>query len=265
MHLDERRHAELLGGTLSPADAVALASHLRAGCDLCEAFLARHGRADGADGWVDGALASLAAGGRAGTEAEFRRIEAALASGAPASESGARPVAAARARSWRPLLAAAALLLVAGVAALVVRAPGAGPAPAWDGLKGEAGPAPVRLRFEVVAGEGASGSLRPGTTGEAIPAAASLRFEVDLVRAAHVTLVHVAPGLAPEPLWAGQAGPGRTAITVSDRPAVYRLDGLAGVQRFVAVASDAPLGGEAVARAAVAGGPGTSAVEVRVE
>jgi len=265
MHLDERRQAELLGGILSRAEALALASHLGTGCDLCEAFLARHGRADAADGWVDRALSALAAGGPPGTEGEFRRIESALAAGAPSREDGDAPRGAGRGRSWRPLLAAAALLLVAGVAALVARAPATAPAPAWDGLKGEAGPAPVRLRFDVVAGEGASAEIRPGTSGEAVPATAALRFEVDLVRRAHVALVRLAPAGVPERVWEGEAGPGPTAITVGDRAAVYPLAGLSGRQRFVAVASDVPLAGDAVERAAATGGPGTSAVEVRLE
>jgi hypothetical protein len=264
MHLDERTHAALLQGILSPPDAHELSAHLRAGCDLCEAFLARRARADGADGRVDRALAALATGAGAGvasgsSEAEFRRIEAGLARAAGPGRAGASR------RGFRPLAAAAAILAVAGVAALVARTPGrAGPEPAWDGVKGEAGAVPVHLRFAVVTGAGDATGIRPGASGEVVPAAGGLRFEVDLGRAAHVAVVRLGPGSA-EAVWEADAGPGSTPVTLGDRPAVYRLEGLGGPQRFVAVASDAPLPPEALARAAAAGGPGTSAVEVRVE
>jgi hypothetical protein len=51
-------------------------------------------------------------------------------------------------------------------------------------------------------------------------------------------------------------------ITLGDRPAAYRLEGLAGRQRFVAVASEAPLGPDALARAAAAVAAGAAAPEV---
>jgi hypothetical protein len=145
----------------------------------------------------------------------------------------------------------------------------------WDGTKGAAWQAaPVRLRFLVVDGEGAE-ALRRGASGEAVAARARLEFEVELGRAAHVALARVAPDATVEVFWKGALGPGRSQVTLDGRPAAYRLEGLRGPQRFVAVASAAPLGADATARAAAASGRAdaasspeaiaTDAVEVRVE
>lgn len=262
MHLDDCRHDALLAGTLSREEALALARHLEAGCEPCEAFLAARRLADTADGRVDRALAALAdtraegtdGAGHAGTEEEFDAISRRL---------GARPGRRPRwARRLAPALAAAAVLVAVGGAgvALLVRS---GPTrPPWDGVKGPAGPVAVRLRFLVVQGEGGRAALRRGASGDAVPAQAGLGFEVEIARPAHVALLRVPAGGPPDAFWAGTLDAGRTVITLGDRPAAYRLEGLAGRQRFVAVASEAPLGPDALARAAAAVAAGAAAPEV---
>jgi hypothetical protein len=283
MHLDEQRHAELLAGTLRGEPARALARHLEAGCDTCEGFLAGRARTDGLDGRVDRALAALAAGaagprpapGENGARGEdpFERVERRLAGDAPPAPSPEErrlvPARRRRARPWLPLAAAAAVL-AAGLAALALR--GARPAaPAWDGVKGvapegaAAAPVAVRLRFVVVEGEGSAARLRRAESGERVPAAAGLQFEVELARPAHVTLVRVPPRGAPEPFFEGALAPGASLVAVDGRPAVYRLDGLEGPQRFVALAADEPLGPVALARALADRRSPEGEVEIRVE
>jgi len=275
MHLDARTHAELLSGTLGPDAARALARHLEAGCEACEAFLAGCERADGIDGRVDGALAAVAWAPdaerpRAAAEA-FGRIERRLA-----AERALRPGVGGRQgrlRRWVPL-AAAASVLAAGLAALALRAPEPSSS-AWDGTKGPEPAAsaavPVQLRFLVVAAGGAGDAeLRRGASGDAVPASAALQFEVEVGRAAFVTLVRVPPGGPPEPVWDGAVGPGAVLVTLDGRPAIYRLEGLGGTHRFVALASEAPpppgaLERELAARRAAAGERRPDEVEVRIE
>lgn len=278
MHLDEQRHAELLAGTLGGEPARALARHLEAGCDTCEGFLAGLARADGLDGRVDRALAALAVPGAApGEDAArgedpFALLERRLAAGAaPSPPPAAVPANARRSRRWVPLAAAAAVL-AAGLAALALR--GEPPAaPAWDGVKGAApegaaaAPVPVRLRFVVVEGEGSAPRLRRAASGDRVPAAAGLQFEVELARPAHVTLVRVPPGGAPEPFFEGALASGASLVEAEGRPAVYRLEGLEGPQRFVALARDGPAGplGPAGLARALADRRPEAEVEVRVE
>jgi hypothetical protein len=205
---------------------------------------------------VDLALAALAARGAAGSDAEFERIARRVAP-APRPGRAHLPV--------RALAFAAALVAVGGGALLALR--GGPERPAWNGAKGAHATAavPLRLRYLVVEGEGAGAALRRGASGEAVPAAAGLGFEVTLSRAAHVALVRVEPRGPPDAFWAGPLPAGSTLVSVSDRPAVYRLAGLSGRQRFVAVASEAPLDGAALARAvesAGAGVPGVAGADV---
>lgn len=274
MHLDARTYAALLADTLGPDEASALAQHLEGGCERCEAFLVACGEADPADGRVDRALGAVSERDAAGSERELAAIEQRLRAPAPARPVPARP--AARRRWGVGAFAAAAAVLVAGVAALVGRGP---ERPAWDGTKGAVSrpaPTPVRLRFVVVEGAGPEG-LRRGASGEAVAARARLEFEVELGRAAHVALARVAPDATVEVFWEGALGPGPTQVSIEGRPAAYRLDGLRGPQRFVAITSAAPLGADATAHAAAAAATGrgdgapsadavaTDAVEVRVE
>ncbi|BDG01650.1 DUF4384 domain-containing protein [Anaeromyxobacter oryzae] len=237
-HLAEDTYRRLLAGTLPPAEARALAEHLRGDCPVCEAFLAARPAADALDGRADHALGSLRPGDAAdaGNDLEFRRIQRRLAR-AP------------RLREWRGLgLAAAALVLVAGLAALEW-ADRRGPlAPGWDGEKGFSSRAvPVRLRFVVL---DPAGGIEKGVAGEAVGAGARLQFELELGRAADVALVRVPARGAPEVFLRERLAPGRTTVSLDGRPAAYPLDGLAGPQRFLAIASPGPLDERSVLAAA---------------
>jgi hypothetical protein len=285
MHLDPRTHADLLAGTLAPDEARRLARHLVEGCARCEDFLAsRHGT-DAADGRVDRALSAVAERGAEGSEAELAAIERRLAAREAWSAASVRPEPVVRQahhergrtqRAWTRrrttgALAAAAVVVVAGLAALVARGP---ERPEWDGTKGAApSPSAVRLRFVVVDPAAAAEALRRGASGDAVAAGARLEFEVELGRAGHVALARVGPDAEVDVFWAGALEAGASSVTLDGRPAAYGLEGLRGPQRFVAIASAAPLDAGAAAQAAVAasrdGAPAgpvaTDAVEVRVE
>lgn len=267
-HLTEAIYAKLVRGELPPAEARAWARHLEASCERCEAFLATRPEPDALDARADRALSALGAPGAPGNDLEFRRIERRLA-GAEPEDDRAGPGPAARPRRLpRPALAAAAGVLVAGLAGawLAIRSPERPGPPEWTGEKGAGAAAaaiPVRLRFLVV--EGAGGAAGPdvekGVPGQAVPAAAKLQFEVELGRAAQVALLRTAPGQAPEVFFRAALPAGRTVITLDGRPAAYPLAGLAGPQRFLAIASAAPLDDAGAARAAErlgAGRPGAA-------
>lgn len=250
MHLTPHTYTALLDGTLRGAEARALAAHLEAGCETCEAWLLEHGAPDRLDGAVDRALASLPGGdaGR-GDDLEFARITRAL--GAPGG---------ARTSRWGLVagLAVAASLAVAGVAGLLHRSP----APdGWDGLKGAGTQVvPLRLRFLVIhPAAGPAPEIEKGVSGQSVPAGASLQFQVELGREADVVLARAAAGAA-EPFFHARLPAGRTVVSVAGQPAAYPLASLAGSQRFLALAGEQPIEPADVERAArgaaAAGGPG---------
>ena len=154
-------------------------------------------------------------------------------------------------------------MLAAGLAGLIVPRD-APPPPAWDGEKGASPrPIPVRLRFLVVAPSLAGPpTLEKGVPGQAVAAGASLQFEIESARAAHVALLRVAAGAAPEVVWTERVGEGRSPVALEGRPAAYPLAELAGPQRFVLLASDRGLDANRLARAAAALAP---PVRVRAE
>lgn len=241
-HLSQETYRRLLDGTLPPHEARALAEHLAADCPECEELLAQRTEADALDGRVDRALAALAAG-EAGNDLEFDRIQRRIAASAAARR---RP-----SRTWS--LAAAALVLVASVSILEWADRRAATSPGWDGEKGFATRAvPVRLRFLVL---DPAGGIEKGVAGEAVHAGARLQFEVELGRAADVALVRVPARGAPEVFLRERLGSGRTTVSVDGRPAAYPLEGLAGPQRFLAIASPEPLDERGVVAAAQALAP----------
>lgn len=144
-------------------------------------------------------------------------------------------------------LAAAAAMVLAVFA--VERADRQRHAP-WDGA-GHAAPAPVTLRVLVEQGE----RLEQAVPGQEVAAAARLRFALELAREAQVWLVRVPAAGEPEVIHAAHAGAGRSAVPPDGGRAAYRLDGLAGAQRFVVVASEEALSpGDVIAAATGAGG-----------
>jgi hypothetical protein len=263
MHLDPSTYAALRRGSLDPVRARALAGHLDSGCEVCEAFLAARGGsghsspdgltdglADGLDGLVDQALVTAAppSGGQGG-DLEFARIMRQVRStGAP------RPAGHGRRRLGVVLTIAASLV---GLGVMGLLAPRLlQREPAWDGLKGEAGPAvPLRLRFLVVRpGPGGVPEIEKGVAGQEVPSAASLQFEVRLGRPAWVTLLRSGSGGA-DTFFEGRLEAGSNLIQLRGQPAAYPLASLAGPQRFLALAheGDAHLEPADVARAATLG------------
>jgi hypothetical protein len=244
MHLDDRTYRELVAGTLDVARARELARHLDGTCERCEQFLAERPGADGLDGCADAALARFAPGGGAGNDVEFARIVRAAAE--PPR----------RRRPLAPGLAAAAVVLAAGLAGLVLAHGSRLERSAWTGVKGTT-PAgvPLRLRFLVVDRSRGTPALEKGISGQAVPAAASLQFQLDLGRAAEVALVRVPDHGAPEIFFRQRLGSGRVDVGVGGGPAAYPLADLAGPQRFVVIASDEPVSPDRIARAAAALAP----------
>lgn len=229
MHVDSKRYAALLEGTLPPDEARALSAHLAGECERCEAFLVGLGGADGIDGLADAAIAgSLPPASGEGNDLEFERIARALRR---------RP----SARRRVVPAAVAASLLLAGLTALVVHGVSAPPAElaVQEGVKGFAARAiPVRLRFLEMA---ENGHMEKRISGEQVEATSSLLFEVEASRAAHVAIARVSPGGSAELIWLRRVEGGRTQVAVDGGPAAYPLSALRGPQRFVLVASEAQL------------------------
>lgn len=251
MHLTDDTYGRLLTGSLPPQVSRALSAHLAEPCEACEDLLRSRRAVDRVDGALDRALLSLApvAAGAAGQDLEYARIARALRAGGPPA---APPR---RAPRVRLVAVAAAAVAVAGLAGLL-RA-GLPAPPAWDGEKGTSvRPVPLRLRFLVVTpGAGGTPSLERGLTGQVVPASASLQFQVELGREAHVLLARAGRGGEAEVFLATRLPAGRHVIALGGRPAAYPLASLAGRQRFLALASEAPVGAAEAARALAPGPP----------
>lgn len=243
MHLTDDSYRRLVEGSMPAKEARALALHLGAPCETCELYLVARPRADALDGLIDRALLSLAP---RSSEARGIRLVPAPAARAPRGPT--------RRRRVLPGLALAATLALAGLAALLA-GPSQPPGLAWDGEKGSAPAAvPLRLRFLVLTpGEGGPPSLERGVPGQEVPSTASLQFQVELGRPAHVLMARFAGGAAPEVFFAARLEAGRHAVSIDGKPAAYPLASLAGAQRFLALASEAPLGPADAARAAADG------------
>ena len=243
MHLTRESQRKLLAGTIDQVEARAIAAHLEKDCPECEALLASE-EAGPLDGLADHALTALAPTRpeEEGNDVEYARIQRLL-----------HPRRSAR-RRWAPLAAAAAAaLLTAGIG--VHLAVQRSRRPSWDGVKGgTAGPArPVQLRVSAVAVQAQAGGqprIWKVAGGDELPADAALQLRMEVGAAADVALARVGTGGAVHVFWherVDAAGPVR--ITVDGRPAAYPLAGLAGSQRFVALASPGRLAPEQVTAA----------------
>lgn len=244
MHLDAPTLKALRDQTLPTGEARALAAHLDGGCEACERFLAGPGGADALDGLVDRALGRLARPAATPSQAAGHDLEFARIMGQVRRPSSAR--------RWVTGLAVAATVALAGVSALLPRAP----APdRWDGMKGAAmQPVPLRLRFLVLSpADGGPPALERGISGQAVPSDASLQFQVELGREAEVVLAHAVGGRS-EPFFRARLPAGRSVVTVAGQPAAFPLARLSGPQRFLALASEQAIEPGDVARA-VAGTP----------
>jgi hypothetical protein len=262
MHLDPRRHAALIAGTLPPEEARALAEHLARDCERCERFLAELGEADALDGRSDAAIAKAYPPPPVpGAELEFARILRRVRT-PPRRLLPAVPI------------AIAASLLLAGLAGLWVQRNGPGgvpPTAGWDGVKGDAA-APVQVRLRAVRLD-ASGAAVPVRAGESLDPGARLLFEVEADRGADVVLVRVPPSGAAELVWRSRIARGRTVPTVGGKAAAYPVAALTGRQRFAVIAAEGGLDDARVARATSSlalsaalrdGAPATAGVSVDV-
>lgn len=229
MHLDPRNYTGLLAGTLPKEEARALAKHLAGTCEICERFLAERTPADELDGRGDAAIdLAFPPPAAPADDLAFARIERRLRAGEP------------RRRRLLAVGAVAASLLIAGVAGLLVGRHGPSPLPGttWDGVKGEARAPHVRLRYARLDD---AGEATRGQSGQAYGRDAKLVFELELDRAANVVLARVQPGGETEIFWRRALPGGRAIVGEGGRAAAYPLASLQGTQRFVVVASDAPL------------------------
>lgn len=229
MHLDPATYERLLAGTLPSGEARALAAHLAGECEICERFLALRRPADALDGLGEAALdRAFPASPVPGEELEFARIDRRLRA----------------ARAWRPRALAvgalAASLVVAGVAGLLARSPRPPPdATAWDGVKGTELRGP-RVLLRVLRLPPGGEPLR-GHSGESAERGERLLFEVEADRDVNAALIHVAEDGAAELLWRDRIRAGQTVLGAGGKAAAFALADLAGRQRFVLVASSAPL------------------------
>lgn len=239
MHLDPHRLRKLLAGQLERESCRALSEHLLDPCQECEELLAGGDRVGPLDVAADLALAR-AAPGLPGNDLEFARIRRAVE---------ARPRAS---RPWRLAGVAAAAVLVAagGLAWLQLRSR---PRSDWEGVKGLAEPAPVRLRFAVVR-PGAPGQapvVEKGQPGSVVARGASLLFQFDLAQPADVALVRLGPDGQGELVYHQRhEKPGTVDVSLGGRPAAYPLAELSGVQRFVLVAGPEPMSSQQALEAA---------------
>jgi len=254
VHLTDNAYRQLLGHSLPPPLARPLAVHLRSDCEECEGFLAARPIADALDGQVDAALGTLARpGGAAGNDLEFARIMRRVAAqGRPEVRTSLRPAPAASRRRPLRALALAATVVVAGLAGLLVPRSSQG-RPGWDGEKGLAEPVPLRLRFLVLTpAAGGPPAIERGVSGQEVSSDASLQFQVELGRPAEVVLARQGAGGAQEIFLRTRLPAGRSVVAVAGQPAAYPLAALAGPQRFLVLASEAPIDPADVTRAAAA-------------
>lgn len=244
-HLTDASYRGLLEGSVPPDEADRLARHLQEDCAECEAFLGSREAVDGLDGQVDQILAALTpATARRGDDQELARIERRLRNmdGPPRRSRRAVPV---------PMVAAAAAILVAGVAG-VVASRWEARRPVWNGEKGVAARAtvPVRLRILVLKAGGRGVELQKGVSGQTVSASSSLAFEIETGRAADVAIGRIPRRGPPDFFWHRRVGAGRAQVTVGELPAAYPLADSLGTQRFVAIASEARLDAEQLATVA---------------
>ncbi len=223
----------------------ALAAHLRAGCDVCEETLAALQTADGLDGDTDRRLLAVTPPTVARDDLAFERVMRQVRVEAQARGEGAsyRP-----ARSGRALpLSIAAALVFGGMTILTLKT-----APQrtshYEGIKGGADVPEIALSFAVT---GDGGELVRGAPGATYSEKNAVMIRYDLTSPAFVMLLRVTPDEGLDVLaQPGRLGPGRHDLTVNDMPAGVSLDKAVGRNRFLAVASTAPLTAERVAELA---------------
>lgn len=240
----------------------ALALHLASPCEVCEQRIAERPGADGLDGEVDRALLSLSR--RAAlfpSTASFERVVRRMRLDSRAGSRGALALPPLRPGMALPL-SLAGLLALAGLSALMLQRvpPSRSPSPE------RAGAPEVELAFSAVVASAGRGEAVPGHPGERLSEDQELLLQYHLARPAFVTMVRVRPdGRAEVLAQPGRVGSGSHALAVNEDRMRVSLRGARGANRFAALATEAPLLGnalraalEALERGAAPPGLGTS-------
>jgi len=220
-----------------------LQAHLESGCPVCEAFLAGLQGTDGLDGDVERALLGPArAPAHARTDAVFEQAMRSLA--LHLRVIGATTPGAARRLqpSKGPPLTFAAVLALLGLSLLALHQRG----PRAEQRLASVRPA-IALDFTVAERGQGKGEREPGSPGARYPQDRLVFLSYELASPSFVTLLRIGPQGEVEVLsQPGRVGPGRHVLSVNGSPAGVSLQGFAGRNRFVAVASPAPLSAESL-------------------
>ncbi|MBI5543691.1 MAG: sigma-70 family RNA polymerase sigma factor [Deltaproteobacteria bacterium] len=239
VHLDAEAWGHLMRGSRFPGEA-ALAAHLSAGCPACERFLVRLQGVDGLDGEVDSALVAVAPLRPARNDSEFelamRRLHLDLrVSGLAMADVG-------RHRPSKALpLALAGALAFAGLGVLTLQR-----LPRRE-HRASPGPPEVALSFSVVSRGMARDTGEQGRAGATYQEQRLVFLRYDVSVPAFVTLLRLGPmGRAEVLSQQGRVGSGTHALRVNGEPVGVSLHGFVGRNRFIAVASDAPLSAESL-------------------
>ncbi len=259
-HLRRESWEKVLRG--EPVDSGdALAPHLASSCEVCEQRLAETPGADGLDGDVDRALLSLSRRPpMVPSTASFERVLRRMRLDSRAGARGALALPPLRPGMALPL-SLAGLLALAGLSALMLQRV---PPPRSVAGAERGGALEIELAFSASAG----GQAEPvaGRSGANVSEGHELSLQYLLARPAFVALVRVLPdGHAEVLAQPGRMGSGRHDLAINDARMRVSLRGALGPNRFVALASEAPLGGsalrialEALERGAVPPGLGSS-------
>lgn len=233
-----REHWEkiLRGERVEPEEA--LAPHLASRCEVCEQRLAEAPGADGLDGDVDRALLSLSRRPPlVPSGASFERVLRRMRLDSRAGARGVLALPPLRPGMALPL-SLAGLLALAGLSALMLqRVP---PSRAASPERAKA------LEIDLVFRSAAAGRSEavPGRSGASLSQDQELLLEYQPNRAAFVTLVRVRPdGRAEVLAQPGWVSASPHELSVNEARMRFSLRGAGGVNRFVALATEAPLVG----------------------
>lgn len=237
-----------------------LAAHLRAGCDVCEEILAGLHHVDGLDGETDRWLLAVAPPTASRDDLAFERVMRRVRLEAQAQGESGSAYAPRRHGRAIPLSIAAALVL-GGMTILTLKT---APQPShYEGIKGGSTVPEIALSFAVT---GPEGDLERGAPGATYAEDQAVMIRYQLSSPAFVMLLRITPNDGLEVLaQPGRLGAGRHDLTVNDMPAGVSLEKAIGRNRFLAVASNAPLTAERVTALARSLEGNGALAEVRAE
>lgn len=237
-HLDAGTWNHILRGERFRGEN-ALSQHLKSSCPVCEAFLMGLQGTDGLDGDVERVLVGEYEVVPLRSDVVFEQAMRSLA--LHLRVSGAAPPGSSRPQPAKgPPLAMAGALAILGLGVFALQH-----SPRQGAHQASAKPA-IALDFSV-SERGKAGSAEKGSAGAAYGEDHVVYLRYELASAAFVTLLRIRPDGTVEVLsQAGRVGIGPHALTVNGSPAGVSLQGFRGRNRFVAVASPAPVAPEAL-------------------